>query len=93
MALEAMKLASKTSSTAMHNSADRDNMESTVEQKRAGQGGKTSKSPKTQITLRLNSDIVHWLRAYMPEGRGYQTESNRVLRECVAGYEQSESGR
>lgn len=35
---------------------------------------------KQQITLRLDSDVVAWFRANVPDGRGYQTEINRVLR-------------
>ena len=36
---------------------------------------------KQQITLRLDADVVAWFRANTPDGRGYQTEINRVLRE------------
>ncbi len=36
---------------------------------------------KKQITLRLDADVVAWFRANAPDGRGYQTEINRVLRE------------
>ena len=36
---------------------------------------------KQQITLRLDADVVSWFRANAPNGRGYQTEINRVLRE------------
>jgi uncharacterized protein (DUF4415 family) len=36
---------------------------------------------KQQITLRLDADMVAWFRANAPDGRGYQTEINRVLRE------------
>ena len=35
---------------------------------------------KQQITLRLDADVVAWFRANAPNGRGYQTEMNRVLR-------------
>ncbi len=38
---------------------------------------------KQQITLRLDADVVAWFRANAPNGRGYQTEMNRVLREHV----------
>ncbi len=37
--------------------------------------------PKQQITLRLDADVLAWFRATAPDGRGYQTEINRVLRE------------
>ena len=36
---------------------------------------------KQQITLRLDADVLSWFRASTPDGRGYQTEINRVLRE------------
>ena len=39
---------------------------------------------KRQITLRLDADVVAWFRANTPNGRGYQTEMNRVLREHAA---------
>lgn len=39
---------------------------------------------KKQITLRLDADVVAWFRANTPNGRGYQTEMNRVLREHAA---------
>ncbi len=39
---------------------------------------------KKQITLRLDADVVAWFRANAPNGRGYQTEMNRVLRDHAA---------
>jgi lysozyme len=36
---------------------------------------------KQQITLRLDADVVSWFKANAPNGRGYQTEINSVLRE------------
>ena len=36
---------------------------------------------KQQITLRLDADVVSWFKTNVPDGRGYQTEINRVLRE------------
>ncbi|MDE0331690.1 MAG: BrnA antitoxin family protein [Nitrospinae bacterium] len=39
---------------------------------------------KKQITLRLDADVVAWFRANAPNGRGYQTEMNRVLRAHAA---------
>ncbi len=38
---------------------------------------------KQQITLRLDADIIAWFRAHAREGRGYQTDINRALREHV----------
>ena len=35
---------------------------------------------KRQLTVRLDADVVAWLRQ---QGRGYQTRLNRVLREAM----------
>lgn len=32
---------------------------------------------KQQLTIRLDADVLHWLRS---SGRGYQTRINRILR-------------
>jgi uncharacterized protein (DUF4415 family) len=37
---------------------------------------------KQQLTLRLDADIVAWLRR---QGRGYQTRANALLREAMLG--------
>lgn len=36
---------------------------------------------KQQITLRLDADVVAWFRRNARDGRGYQTDINRALRE------------
>ena len=38
---------------------------------------------KQQITLRLDADVVAWFKARAQDGRGYQTDINRALREHV----------
>jgi len=38
---------------------------------------------KQQITLRLDSDVISWIKAHAQGGRGYQTDINRALREHV----------
>ena len=39
---------------------------------------------KRQITLRVDADIVAWFKAHAGEnGRGYQTDMNRALREHI----------
>lgn len=45
---------------------------------------------KQPVTLRLDADVVAWFKEHA-EGRGYQTEINRVLRQHVteAGRERS----
>lgn len=36
--------------------------------------------PKRQLTIRLDTDVLAWLRA---AGRGYQTRINRILRAAM----------
>jgi uncharacterized protein (DUF4415 family) len=36
--------------------------------------------PKQQLTIRLDADVLNWLRA---NGRGYQTRINRILRAAM----------
>ncbi len=38
---------------------------------------------KKQITLRRDADIMAWFKAHARDGRGYQTNINRALREHV----------
>ncbi len=37
---------------------------------------------KQQLTLRLDADIIEWLRR---QGRGYQTRANALLRDAMLG--------
>src|SRR5271170_1868708 len=37
---------------------------------------------KKQLTLRLDADVIAWLRR---EGKGYQTRANALLREAMLG--------
>lgn len=41
---------------------------------------------KSQLTLRLDADILDWFRRESPDGKGYQTRINKVLREYVAAH-------
>ena len=38
---------------------------------------------KRQLTLRLDADVVAWFKAQAPDGKGYQSEINRALRQHV----------
>lgn len=38
---------------------------------------------KKQITLRIDADVLAWLRSRVPGGRGYQTQINHALRQHV----------
>jgi uncharacterized protein (DUF4415 family) len=38
---------------------------------------------KVPVSLRLDEDIVQYLKTITPDGRGYQTIINRVLRQFV----------
>lgn len=35
---------------------------------------------KTQLTVRLDEDILEWLKSKSPDGKGYQTRMNAILR-------------
>jgi uncharacterized protein (DUF4415 family) len=38
--------------------------------------------PKKQLTIRLDADVLDWLKGH---GRGYQTRINRILRVVMEG--------
>jgi uncharacterized protein (DUF4415 family) len=38
---------------------------------------------KQQLTLRLDADVVAWFKRRAKDGRGYQTNINRALREYI----------
>ena len=50
---------------------------------RTAQRGRFYRPVKQQLTLRLDADLVAWFKTHAPDGRGYQTEMNRALREHV----------
>ncbi len=39
--------------------------------------GKFYRPPKKPVTIRLDTDVISWLKSY---GRGYQTKTNMLLR-------------
>jgi uncharacterized protein (DUF4415 family) len=43
--------------------------------------GKFYRPPKKSVTIRLDQDVLDWLKAY---GRGYQTKVNLLLRHAMA---------
>ena len=43
---------------------------------------------KQQLTIRLDADVLTWLKA---NGRGYQTRINRILRAAMEGQPSSRS--
>src|ERR1700685_2623812 len=43
---------------------------------------------KHQLTIRLDADVLAWLKAH---GRGYQTRINRILRAAMEGQPRSRS--
>jgi uncharacterized protein (DUF4415 family) len=48
-----------------------------------GKRGLFYRPVKKQITLRLDADLIDWFKNHRPQGEGYQTSINRVLREHV----------
>lgn len=45
--------------------------------------GKFYRPVKESLTIRIDADILAWLRA---QGKGYQTRINATLREAIAGH-------
>ncbi len=45
---------------------------------------------KKQITLRLDADVIEWFKARAKNGRGYQTDINRTLRQHVESQEKND---
>ncbi|MGO9126096.1 MAG: BrnA antitoxin family protein [Terriglobales bacterium] len=43
--------------------------------------GKFYRPPKKSVTMRLDQDVLDWLKAY---GKGYQTKANLLLRHAMA---------
>lgn len=46
---------------------------------------------KEAITIRLDADLLSWFKSHSENGRGYQSEINRVLRQHVAAREKHEA--
>ena len=42
--------------------------------------GKFYRPPKKPVTMRLDADVLEWLKAY---GKGYQTKANLLLRHAM----------
>lgn len=45
--------------------------------------GKFYRPVKQQVTLRLDSDLIHWFKSRQNGARGYQTAINAALRKVV----------
>jgi uncharacterized protein (DUF4415 family) len=43
--------------------------------------GKFYRPPKKPVTMRLDADVVEWLKSYGP---GYQTKANLLLRQAMS---------
>jgi uncharacterized protein (DUF4415 family) len=43
--------------------------------------GKFYRPPKKSVTMRLDQDVLDWLKGY---GKGYQTRANLLLRHAMA---------
>ena len=48
--------------------------------------GKFYRPIKTPLTIRLDADVVAWLKA---EGKGYQTRINSILRQAMQQHRRS----
>lgn len=52
--------------------------------------GKFYRPVKKPVTIRLDSDVIAWLKA---DGRGYQTKANWLLRHAMLHYTRAQSPR
>jgi uncharacterized protein (DUF4415 family) len=52
--------------------------------------GKFYRPLKEAVTIRLDADVIHWLKS---NGRGYQTRTNSLLRRCMVSEIRSEHPR
>lgn len=46
--------------------------------------GKFYRPPKKSVTMRLDADVLEWLKGF---GRGYQTRANMLLRHAMTSSE------
>jgi len=51
--------------------------------------GKFYRPPKKPVTMRLDADVVEWLKSYGP---GYQTKANMLLRHAMHSTREAKSG-
>lgn len=61
-----------------------DHPEADHEAMKRAKRGVMYRAVKRQTTLRIDADVLEWFKQAAPDGKGYQTEINRVLREYVA---------
>lgn len=55
----------------------------TAEDWAGAERGKFYRAMKHQVTLRLDGDVIDWFKRRVPDGKGYQTDINRALREYM----------
>ncbi|NHB97915.1 BrnA antitoxin family protein [Photorhabdus stackebrandtii] len=53
-----------------------------------GERGKFYKPIKTATTVRIDSDVIYWLKS---QGKGYQTRINAILRDAMLKDEKKHS--
>ena len=51
--------------------------------------GKFYRPPKRPVTMRLDADVIDWLKSYGP---GYQTKANMLLRHAMQSTQAAKSG-
>lgn len=54
--------------------------------------GTMYRAVKQQTTLRIDADVLDWFKRHAPDGKGYQTDINRVLRDYVAEQSKKKAG-
>lgn len=63
-----------------HEDIDLSDMPEVVDWSKA-EVGKFYRPPKRSVTMRLDADVLEWLKGY---GKGYQTRANLLLRHAMA---------
>lgn len=52
--------------------------------------GRFHRPVKRPVTMRLDSDVIEWLKSY---GRGYQTKANGLLRHAMVTHQRAAKSR
>lgn len=64
--------------------------ETTVEDWKGAERGKFYRPVKQQLTVRVDADVVAWLKQ---QGKGYQSRLNRILRQAMVESQKDSNAR
>ena len=69
-----------------------DHPEASTEAMAQAERGTMYRALKRQTTLRIDADVLDWFKRHASNGKGYQTDINRVLRDYVAEQAKKKAG-